>query len=370
MIEKKQSHLEIKADSHPGVGGKQNEDRYRVCSCQLSPKDKTPSSLAVLCDGIGGHKAGEIAAQMGVSIITEKILKSEGKNPLDIIEKAVLSASEAIYQTSQSDQGQSGMGATAAVAWIVGDRLYTANLGDSRIYLLRGGHIIQLTTDHTWVQEAYEKGLIDEADRVDHPNAHVIRRYLGAKTPPNPDFRMWFFEGESDSEARENQGLRLKPGDTLLLCSDGLTDLVGDREIQEVIQNNTLDAAVDKLIGIANGRGGHDNITVILMKVSSEGIFKKPKQRRLYLGCLLILIVLSALITAFILGWRWWQNRMNNIELQTPRVTDTITAETDDFRVTETPSAEITLTPTEEQATGLPTQGPTITPWPTNTSSP
>lgn len=370
MIETKQSHLKIKADSHPGLGGKQNEDRYRICSCQLSPKDKTASTLAVLCDGIGGHKAGEVAAQMGVNIITETILEGDAKKPLEIIQKAIVRASEAIYQTSLTNQGPSGMGATAAIAWIIKDHLYTANLGDSRIYLLRDGHIIQLTTDHTWVQEAFEEGLIDEADRMTHPNAHVIRRYLGAKNAPKPDFRMWYFEGESDSEALKNQGLRLKDGDTILLCSDGLTDLVGDREIHEVVKNNTLDAAVEKLIGISNARGGHDNITVILMNVPSTGVFNKSKKQRVFKGCLYTLIILSALITIITYGWRWWRNRLENIEFSTPGVTYPVNVGTDEFLFTETTFPEFTQTPTVQQATSFPTLGPTITPWPTNTIEP
>lgn len=369
MIETEQSHLEIEADSHPGMGGKQNEDFYRICSCQLSPKDKTASTLAVLCDGIGGHKAGEVAAQMGVSIITDTLLESDGKKPVEVIEKAVIRASKAIYQTSLSDQGRSGMGATAAIAWIIRDRLYTANLGDSRIYLLRDDHIIQLTTDHTWVQEAYEEGLIDEADRMTHPNAHVIRRYLGAKNAPQPDFRMWYFEGESDSEALQNQGMRLKAGDTLLLCSDGLTDLVGDHEIQEVIQRNALDTAVEKLIGISNTRGGHDNITVILMNVPKVGVFKKSKRQRIFMGCLYIFITLSVLITVLTFGWRWWQNRLDNVGLQTPRGTITVTVEVEAFQFTETPIPEPTQSPIEV-STSSPTQKSTITPWPTNTTEP
>ena len=370
MIISKQPHLEISTASDPGVSGKQNEDRFQICSCQLSPKDKTPSLLAVLCDGIGGHKSGEIAAQMGVSIITETILESDGKQPLEIIERAVGHASQAIYQTSLSEQGHSGMGATTAIAWVIGSRLYTANLGDSRIYLLRDNHIIQLTTDHTWIQEAYEAGIISKSDRENHPNAHVIRRYLGSKNTPKPDFRMWYFEGETDSDARRNQGIQLKAGDKLLLCSDGLTDLVGDHEIQEVIQNNSSNDAVNKLIGLANERGGHDNITVILMKAPSKGVFKKQKYRRFLLGCLILLLAISAITTAFLLGWRWWQNRLGNMELPTPNVTGIIPQEEENFAMTETSSPEDTLTPTIEPSTGFATQGPTITPWPTNTKRP
>jgi len=370
MIETKKHHLDIKATSHRGMTGKQNEDRFQVTACWVSQKKKVPSALAVLCDGIGGHRAGEVAAQMGVSIITERILESDAKKPLEIIENAVERASKAIYQTSLSDHGRSGMGATCALAWVIGRRLYTANLGDSRIYLLRNGHLIQLTTDHTWVQEAIEAGLINEAEREKHPNAHVIRRYLGAKNTPKPDFRMWYFEDESDSEARNNQGMDLQVGDILLLCSDGLTDLVGDSEIHEVIQSNPLDAAMDKLIQLANARGGHDNITVILMKVPSRGVFKKSRKKRFLIGCLFLLILISALIVAFFFGWRWWQNRLEGMESQTPSATIVMPSQVDTPQPSETAIPKPSSTPTSERPTDLSTPQPSITPWPTNTTAP
>ncbi len=369
MIEITQTHLESKAARHSGMSGKQNEDRYRVCHCQKSPKDKTLSTLAVLCDGIGGHRAGEVAAQMGVSIITETIFESDAKKPLEVMEKAIFRASDAIYQMSQSDHGHSGMGTTCAITWIIGSRLYTANLGDSRIYLLRDGHIAQLTTDHTWVQEAYEAGLINESEKATHPNAHVLRRYLGAKEAPMPDFRMWYFEGESDLEALENQGKRLKAGDILLLCSDGLTDLVGDHEIQEVIQNNTLDAAIIKLIQMSNERGGHDNVTLILLEVPSKGVFKKSGKRRIFLGCLFSIIALSAMVTAFLFGQHWLKNRNHDITIQTPKPAVTLPTQSDNIQSSKTPLLRRTRTPTNDMTTDIVTQQPSITPWPTNTTA-
>jgi len=367
MIESKKPHLDISAASHPGMTGKQNEDRYQVTGSWVSPKKKVPSTLAVLCDGIGGHRAGEIAAQMGVSIISETIFESDPNNPLDVMEQAIRRASAAIYQASQSDQGRAGMGATCAIAWVIGNRLFTANLGDSRIYLLRKGHIVQLTTDHTWVQEAYDAGLIQESERENHPNAHVIRRYLGTKSEPEPDFRLWYFEGESDEEAQNNQGMRLIAGDTLILCSDGLTDLVEDPEIQSVIKEKPFDTAVDNLIQMANARGGYDNTTVILMRIPSRGLFKKPRKRKLVLGCLLTLALISAILTTVFLGWRWWQGKLDSGGIQSG--TQTIVSPTglDDLVNTETPIPMASPTFTVERPTAVATPRPSITPWPTNT---
>ncbi|MBG0771035.1 MAG: serine/threonine-protein phosphatase, partial [Anaerolineaceae bacterium] len=144
------AHLRIAAESHPGVSGKQNEDRYGVTAFEMTGPDREPSVLAVLCDGIGGHRAGEVAAEMGVRLIADAVAASDGSQPVETLSEAIVDAGQAIYLASQADHGRAGMGATCACAWVIGDKLYTANLGDSRIYLLREGLFIQLTTDHTW----------------------------------------------------------------------------------------------------------------------------------------------------------------------------------------------------------------------------
>ena len=181
----------------------------------------------------------------------------------------VIEASEAIAAHAASNENLNGMGATCATAWVVGDKLHTAYVGDSRIYLIRGGRIQQLTVDHTWVQEAIDKGVLTPEAARQHPNVHVIRRYLGSPTPPEPDFRLKLFNDEGDQHAENNQGLHMMPGDTLLLCSDGLTDLLWNDEILEVIRSKpTLKEASKALIEIANSRGGHDNITVVLISWS------------------------------------------------------------------------------------------------------
>jgi len=369
MTEENRTHLKFKAASHPGRTGKQNEDRYRVAAFRTGPDRKTPSVLAVLCDGIGGHRAGEVAAEMGVSILTEELTASDGRQPLAAMQKAVARASNEIFRASLTEKGRKGMGTTCACAWVIGDRLFTANLGDSRIYLLREGHLIQLSTDHTWLQEAYDAGMLTEDEAVDHPNAHIIRRYLGSQQTPKPDFRMWLFEGESEADALDNQGAKLLPGDILLLCSDGLTDLVQDDEIRGVIQTKSLEDAPQVLIDMANQRGGHDNVTLVLMQMppaEAQRAVADLKKRRRRLGCLAILLLVFVLLV-----YVYLRNgaAFRNLTEVSPSPQASWTAP---FAATETqppPSPEPSMTlPAENAKTVSATSAvETSTPWPTNT---
>lgn len=268
MIRTQRAHLHVAAFSHPGMSGKNNEDRFAVLSHILGADDPTPSVFAVLSDGIGGHRAGEVAAELAVDHISQFISESNGRVPLKILEEAIHSASDAIAHHSASDDDRHGMGATCACAWVIGDKLYIAFVGDSRIYLLRDRQIHQLTTDHTWVQEAIEKKILQPEDARDHPNVHIIRRYLGSLNLPDVDFRLKLNESDNSVQAQKNQGLSLQPEDTILLCSDGLTDMVWADEIQQILlASENPKAAVQKLVAQANERGGHDNITVIVMTV-------------------------------------------------------------------------------------------------------
>jgi len=338
MIETEHAHLRYAADSHPGMTGKQNEDRYGVTAFEAAGPGRARSVLAVLCDGIGGHRAGEVAAEMGVRLITGTVAASDGSQPVETLSNAIITASQVVFEASQADHGRIGMGATCACAWVIGDRLYTANLGDSRIYLLRKGHFVQLSTDHTWIQEAMDAGIINEETGNGHPNAHIIRRYLGSKHPPEPDFRLWFFEGEDDEAARANQGLRLQPRDQILLCSDGLTDLVSDDTIRDVLENEKLKKVPDRLIGMANERGGHDNTTVVLLEVPRRGARPKgARKRKWVLGCLAALAALSLLIASALAGLHWWAERQ--ADSATPTVTESVTEQA----VTELPGEPVPL---------------------------
>ena len=169
-----------------------------------------------------------------------------------------------------------------------GERLYIAYVGDSRIYLVRDGSIQRLTIDHTWVQEAVERGIITLEQAHDHPNVHVIRRHLGSVELPDVDTRLRLNGDEDTEQAQSQQGTHLKAGDTLLMCTDGLTDLVWDDEILRLIlTRNTLKSAAEDLVEQANERGGHDNITVVLIGIPKKETATTRRKKKGLLNSLL-----------------------------------------------------------------------------------
>jgi serine/threonine protein phosphatase PrpC len=364
MIRITRAHLNVDAQTHAGMTGKNNEDRYAVASFVLDKRDRTPVVFAVLADGIGGHRAGEVAAELAVNHMMQVVARSDGRHIRRTIEEAVIEASDAIAAHSESNENLKGMGATCATAWIVGDKLHTAYVGDSRIYLVRGGRIQQLTVDHTWVQEAIERGVLTPEMARQHPNVHVIRRYLGSPTPPDPDFRLKLFNDEGDQHAENNQGLQLQPSDILLLCSDGLTDLVWNDEILEVIRSKpNVKEASRALIELANSRGGHDNITVVLIAVPSNFklvVRKNVNWKPWIIGIIAGIILVMGAGVVFTLGLL----DRNGNSTPTPTVTPMPTL-TKTPLSTPTPLSTMTILPT----LSLPI-APTYTPWPTNTGTP
>lgn len=370
MIRTDRSHLNIATQTHAGMTGKNNEDRYAVTSYQLSESDNTPVLFAVVADGIGGHLAGEVAAELAVDHITQFVAESNARHPKRILEKAIQEASEAIANHAASKPEQQGMGATCACVWVIGDQLYTATVGDSRIYLLRGGRIQQLSTDHTWVQEAIEKNVITPEYARDHPNIHVIRRYLGSLTPPEVDFRMRLYDSETDALAEANQGMPIYPGDILLLCSDGLTDLVWNDEIGEIIRTkSSFQAAAQELVDMANQRGGHDNTTVVLISAPRNMKWVPPKKTKWLpwiIGGILALASLIVFASVLVINLL----RPPEAATATPTVTAFATATATNTPDIPTSTQTVTASPLPTNTIPPQTQGPTYTPWPTNTVMP
>ena len=369
MIRTQRAHLNVEAQTHAGMTGKNNEDRYAVASFVMDEEYRMPVLFAVLADGIGGHRAGEVAAELAVNHIMQVVAQSDGKHIGKTIEQAVIEASDAIAAHSASNENLKGMGATCAIAWIVGDKLYTAYVGDSRIYLMRGGRIQQLTIDHSWVQEAIEKGLLTPEMAREHPNVHVIRRYLGSPEPPEPDFRLRFFDGEDDHQSEMNQGMQLQPDDVVLLCSDGLTDLVWNDEILETVRTrSSLKEAGKALIDLANARGGHDNTTIVLVSVPSD--FKLTVKKKGSAGAWLPWVIggIAGVLFILLVGSIFAFGLLRQFTATpTPTATSTATL-TVTPSPTITPSASLTSTATAPTVP-LPI-APTYTPWPTNTSIP
>jgi len=364
MIRVEKTHLPVAALTHPGMKGKNNEDRFGVSAFRINAQPATPVVLAILSDGIGGHRAGEVASELAVNIISQLVADSDGQDPLRILEEAIHQASAAIHQQSQLNLEQSGMGATCACAWIMGSRLHIATVGDSRVYLMRGGTIQQLSTDHTWIQEALDRGLLQPDQVEGHPNSHVIRRYLGSAAPPEVDFRIRL----NDSQDMLNQGLQLVAGDRVLLCSDGLTDLVEDTEILTAFQNDTLERAGQKLVDLANQRGGHDNITLVAVQVPEArskpisrpvAVLPAGATRSFATGCLGV-ILFAILVGALAGGWLLLKDRIRPTATPDPALLATFTSSPEaSLTPTVTRTRRFTATPVAPQPTTTLTAIPT-----------
>ena len=276
MIPSNQNHLTTAAITDPGSRGRINEDSYQITSFTISDNDDTPVLLAVVADGIGGHKAGEVASSITVETIIRAVAESDVSDPQWVLKSALLEANHSITSEAAEDDEKKGMGSTVACALIIDAALYIATLGDSRIYLIRDNIIRQLNIDHTWVQEALDVGVINSEEARSHPRRHLIRSYLGSSDPIKPDLRLYLADNENLEQAKANQGLPLLPMDQILLCSDGLSDLVADEEIIDILQGGgTHDEQLQKLVDLANLRGGHDNITVVLLQSPGEELFEE-----------------------------------------------------------------------------------------------
>lgn len=237
-----------------------NEDSFRIVE---------PLNLFILSDGMGGEAHGEIASSLAVDTI-ERVCSSSkvdlevtlagasGENWTEqtrLLENAVLQANFGIYQSSQEHPEQRGMGATLTAGWINGSKLSLAHVGDSRAYLLRTGNLQQLTNDHSLVAEQVRRGIITPQQAEESEMQSVLLRALGAH--PEVDVDIDEFD--------------LFPRDVLLLCSDGLTRMVTEPEIAGTLQAETdPEKAAQKLVDLANERGGLDNVTVIVARLQDE----------------------------------------------------------------------------------------------------
>ncbi|MDN5331113.1 MAG: family protein phosphatase [Tepidanaerobacteraceae bacterium] len=228
-----------------------NEDAFYI------PEDMNEPLLFIVADGMGGHNAGEVASRLAVEEISSYIkTKYDAKSFQDdvalLIKEAFMAANEKIYKTSLESAEWAGMGTTATLALFKDGRVYIGHVGDSRAYMLRSGHLRQLTKDHSLVWQLMEEGRLTAQEIKYHPMRNVITRALGVDDKVDVDI--------SDYE--------YKSGDIFLLCSDGLTNMLDDERIKEIILSaDSVEAAAERLVQAANNLGGHDNITVELILV-------------------------------------------------------------------------------------------------------
>jgi protein phosphatase len=264
--------LNIAQNTHEGMSGKRNEDFLGVFAWQYDGRQKL--TLGIVADGVGGQIAGEVASRLTVDTMKnyfDGLARIENINKH--LEEAILAANKAVYQASRENPDYRGMSTTIAVTAIIDNHLFTAHVGDSRIYLFRDGRLRQMSTDHTWAQEAIEAGLLSPEQAKKHPNRNVIRRHLGGTEEVEVDHRLVLEPGQSPVAARANQGMILREGDTLLICSDGLTDMITDQSVLESLHGHyfDLDVAASELIDKANQAGGKDNITVVIVQEPPKG---------------------------------------------------------------------------------------------------
>lgn len=209
------------------------------------------STVLVVADGMGGHKAGEVASAIAVQVLQRELARP-GADPTPALRSAIERANLNVWQEAQRDPEKSGMGTTVVAAVIVGDQAYLANAGDSPAYLVRDGAAEQLTHDHGLVAEQVASGLITEEDAEHHPFRHMLTRCLGV-------------EQHVDVEVYPPR--TLLPGDVLVLCSDGLTEHVKLHEVAALTTALDPTEVARGLIAVANQRGGHDNTTVVVARV-------------------------------------------------------------------------------------------------------
>ena len=208
-------------------------------------------NVFIVADGMGGHNAGDYASRYAVETLVEEIEISFEKNPVKILGRAIDRANRMIRQRAREDISYSGMGTTMVIATFIGRYLEVANVGDSRLYVANGKEIRQITRDHSWVEEMVRRGGIERAEARNHPDKNIITRAVGAEDTVKVDFFT----------------VDLREGDLILMCTDGLTNMLEDEEIRM-----TLDGARDivekaqGLVRAANERGGRDNISVVLIE--------------------------------------------------------------------------------------------------------
>lgn len=223
--------------------------------CSETPVGNLPN-VFIVADGMGGHNAGDYASVLAVETVVEEIGASFEKSPVKILEHAITKANTVLRQRASENFSLSGMGTTLVAATCIGRYLEVANVGDSRLYVV-GDEITQVTVDHSLVEEMIRMGGINREEARNHPDKNIITRAVGAKDDVEVDFF----------------NLELQTGDMVLLCSDGLTNMVDDEMILRIIKNGgNLRDRVEELVETANINGGKDNISVVIIEFLADEV--------------------------------------------------------------------------------------------------
>ena len=254
-------HFTCAARTDVGIVRSGNEDNYLMLSDR---------GIFIVADGMGGHAAGEVASEMAVRIISRELGSLRGQSDEQVGERlrqSIRAANEAIFGRTLAEHDKRGMGTTVTVLALLPNRYLIGQVGDSRAYLLREGQLLQLTKDHSYVQEQVDAGLLTPDQARVHPYSNVITRCVGAGMDVTPDI---YFGN-------------LQNGDLVLLASDGLTGMLEDEQLLKILQSEGGPQKwVDRMISEANRRGGLDNITAIVVRIEGAGATgEQPARTRL-----------------------------------------------------------------------------------------
>ena len=243
--------MEYAALSDKGIIREQNEDFWNIVL------DNKGNPIAfIIADGMGGHKAGDVASRMAVEIISQEIYRGfeaiNSSTTIGFLEKAVNLANDEIYKYALLNLNGTGIGTTLTLGLIHSGKITIAHIGDSRFYMVRGGTIQSMTRDHSFVGELVEKGVLDQEEARNHPLRNQITRALGYEKNIEIDF----------------YNIDVKKGDMYLFCTDGLTVKVSSDELLTMLeQEKDLNVILKNMVELANQRGGDDNITAIIVKI-------------------------------------------------------------------------------------------------------
>lgn len=242
--------MKYSAKTDKGCVRETNEDYYNI----ISGNPGIPVAF-IIADGMGGHNSGEIASQTAVDYISKAMLESSeifsrNCDASEEIKKLMLSANDAVYKKSMETSSNFGMGTTLILAVMLGKTLYIGHVGDSRLYLIRNGIMTCITADHSYIEELIRNGSLTREEGAKHPKKNIITRALGCME-----------ELEVDTYV-----CQLEADDCIVMCTDGLTNMLDEEEIKRITLDNTASRASDELISKALENGGEDNVTVIVIK--------------------------------------------------------------------------------------------------------
>jgi serine/threonine protein phosphatase PrpC len=238
----------------PGLVRKHNEDYVDYIVPEDGDQLHVKGAIFLVADGMGGHLAGEVASRMAVERAKRTYYADRSHSVDESLRQAFNSANQAVYDLAQADPDKTGMGTTLVAAVVLNRRVTVANVGDSRAYLLRRKRLARITMDHSWVEEQVQAGILTPEQAEKHPQRNLITRALGTR----PSVEVDLFH------------LDLRRGDMLLLCSDGLSGPVAEREMARIARSLPPAQAVTELVARANEQGGRDNISVAIVQVRSD----------------------------------------------------------------------------------------------------